>query len=153
MYYREGSRDREFEPEVNPPTSRTTLVEIVHRAIFQRAKALERDRPGTRTEVEFQDDEPRAVLWIYARDGSVLWKEFVETAYSVSDPEREKEYIATAQEHQRLALHYPAMATSEEHVIERLADLWVKVKKLGVQDRVIIQGFLYDDSGRTIREI
>jgi hypothetical protein len=83
----------------------------------------------------------------------VLWKEFVETTYSADRSERDMEYLDAAQRYRRLAIHHPAMTVPKEHFIYRLADLWVKIKKQGVQGTVIIQGFLFDDQGRTVLEV
>lgn len=150
MHYREGSREREFEPEISPPPAIPTLVEIVHHALFSRADELKKENPGTRVEQEFQDDEPRAILWLVKSDGTVLWKEFVETPFSADRPERDEEYLDAVRRYQHMAIHYPGLMMTEEHVTRRITDLWTRIEVHGIPSDVVIQGFLYGADGHTM---
>ncbi|MBI0583849.1 MAG: hypothetical protein ISF22_06430 [Methanomassiliicoccus sp.] len=148
MFYREESVDRGEGEEV--PRLRSSHIEALHRALFRRVAVLQKEHPGARVEQEVQDSEPRAVLWIVAADGTILAKEFLETSFSADIPDRDGEYIDAARRYDRLAVHYPGLIMSQEYVINRISDLWVKIRDREVQRRVTIQGFLYGDDGSTI---
>ncbi len=152
MYYREGSREREFEPEISPPPIIPPLIEIVHHALFLRAEVLQKEYPGTRVEQEFQDDEPRGILWLIADDGTVIRKEFVETSFSADRPERDGEYIDAVRRFRHIAIHYPGLIMPKEHVIKRISDLLINARATELPEEVTIQGFLYAEDGRTILE-
>lgn len=148
MRWREDQSVVDRAPKAEPP-----LVEMVHRALFFREDALMKDHPDARIDIELQDSEPRAILWLVAPDGKVLSEEFLETAYSADKEGRDEEYIEAARRYGSIAVHYPGMLIPKEHVIRRLADLWVKIRDRNVQEKVIIKGFLYDSGGRPMLEV
>jgi len=148
MRWKEEQAGVDRAPKAEPP-----LVEMVHRAIFFREDALMKDNPDARIDIELQDSEPRAILWLVAPGGKVLSKEFVETAFSADKEGRDEEYIDAARRYGSIAVHYPGMLMAKEHVIRRLADLWVKIGDRNVQEKAIIKGFLYDSGGRPMLEV
>lgn len=152
MFYREESDDR-GEGTDEGPRVKTSPVEVVHRALFRREEALIKDHPGARVDREFQDREPRAILWLVGEDGTVLGKEFLETAFSADIPGRDEEYLDAARRYGMIAIHYPGTFVPKEYVIRRLSDLWVKLRDQEVQEKVSIRGFLYGDDGRRVLEV
>jgi len=152
MLFREGSDDR-GEGEESVQRFKPSHAEVIHHALFHREESLKKDYPDARIEREFQDDEPRAILWLVSTDGSIMAKEFLETAYSIDQAGRDEEYIDAARRYGRIAIHYPGAFVDKEYVIRRLADIWVKIQALEAQERASIQGFLYDGTGRTVLSI
>ena len=152
MFYREGSDDRGDGAD-SVPMFKPSHVEVVHHALFHREEKLRKDHPGARVDREFQDSEPRAILWLVSEDGMVMAKEFLETAFSADQAGRDEEYIDAARRYGSVAVHYPGMFVAKEYVIQRLAGIWVKIADSEVQERVSIQGFLYDGDGRTVLEV
>ncbi|MDW5564204.1 MAG: hypothetical protein SA339_13395 [Methanomassiliicoccus sp.] len=151
MFFMDGNEDRGDGEEV--PRSKSSHVEVVHRALFFREEALMKDHPGARAHHEFQDDEPRAILWLVGADGAVLSKEFLETAFSADREGRDDEYIEAARRYGSIAIHYPGAYVPKEHVIRRMSDLWVKIRDREVQERASITGFLYGSDGRPVMTI
>lgn len=153
MFERDDDREEGPEPTVGTVPTLAHFVESVHHAAFLRANELRKEIPGARVEQTLIDNEPRAILIVIASDGSVLWKEFVETAYSADRTERNEEYIDAARAHHRLALHYPSQMITEDDLIRRISDLWVKIRQHGITEEVIIDGFLFDLSGNTVLSV
>ncbi len=153
MYYREGNIDRDADAEQGPMSARSSLVDIVHKALYHRTDELLKEHPGTRVEHEFEDKEPRAVLWLLGKDGTVLRKEFIESVFSAGKRELDNEYIEAARRYGRLAIHYPGLIMPEGTVIRRISELWVGIQEQDVRDKVTIQGFLYSNDGRTLQEV
>jgi hypothetical protein len=149
MFYTEGSDDR-GEGADSVSQFKPSHVEVVHRALFLREEVLVRDNPGARVDREFQDNEPRAILWLVGPDGAVLGQEFLETAFSVDKAGRDEEYIDATRRYGSIAVHYPGAYVPKEYVIRRLSELWVKIRDRDVQERASIKGFLYGSDGRTI---
>jgi len=104
MFLMEGSDDR-GEGEGSGPQLRPSHVEVVHRALFLREEVLVKDHPGARVDREFQDNEPRAILWLVGPDGEVMSKEFLETASSADRAGRDDEYIDAARRYGSIAIH------------------------------------------------
>ncbi len=152
MYYREGSNERESEPEISPSPNAPSLVKLVHHATLFRAKVLKKENPDAWINQSFFDDEPRATLWLVSKGGIVLSKEFVETGFSADKPDRDEEYMTAAMRYGHIAIHYPGLIMPKEYVIDRIASLWVKMSNEGIEG-VMIQGFLYDEAGHTMLEI
>ena len=153
MYFREGNTDREAESELGPMSTRSSLLDTVHKALFYRAEMLEKEHPGMRVEHDFEDNEPRAVLWLLDKDGQIVQKEFIESVFSAGKPERDVEYIDAARRYGRLAIHYPGLIMQNETVIRMLSDLWINIKDTEVQERASIQGYLYSSDGRMMQPI
>jgi hypothetical protein len=149
MFFREGSDDR-GEGAANVPQFKPSHVEVVHRALFLREEVLMKGHPGARVEREFQDNEPRAILWLVGADGAIMGKEFLETAFSADKVGRDEEYIDAARRYGSIAIHYPAAFVPQEYVIRRMSELWVKIRDRTVQEKVSIKGFLYGSDGRAI---
>ncbi len=149
MFYREGSDDRDEGVE-SVPQYKPSHVEVVHRALFLREEVLKRDHPGARVDREFQDSEPRAILWLVGPNGQVMSKEFLETAFSADKAGRDEEYIDAARRYGSIAIHYPGMFVPKEYVIRRMSELWVKIRDHEVQEKVSMRGFLYGSDGRAI---
>ncbi|GEM_PF-5280798 len=152
MLFREGSEDR-GEGEETVSKFKPSHTEVVHHALYHREEELRRDHPEARVEHELQDSEPRAILWLVGADGTVLAKEFLETAFSADQAGRDDEYIDAARRYSRVAIHYPRMFVDKDYVIRRIAELWVKLADSDIQERASIRGFLYDRDGRTILEV
>lgn len=153
MYFREGNIDRDPDAEQGPMSARSSLVDIVHKALYHRTEELLKENPGARVEHEFEDNEPRAVLWLLGKDGTVLRKEFIESVFSAGKKELDSEYIDAARRYGRLAIHYPGLIMPEGSVIKRISELWVDIQEKDVRDKVTIQGFLYSNDGRTMQEV
>ena len=112
-----------------------------------------KDHPGARVEREFQDGEPRAILWLVGADGAIMGKEFLETAFSADKAGRDEEYIDAARRYGNIAVHYPGAFVPQEYVIRRMSELWVKIRDRAVQEKVSIRGFLYGSDGRAIMAV
>ena len=153
MYFREGNIDRDPETELGPMPARSSLVDIVHKALYHRAEVLLKENPGSRVDHTFEDNEPRGVLWLMDKDGTVLTKEFIESAFSAGKREQDIEYVDAARRYGRLAIHFPGLIIPKESVIRRISDLWVSIRDHDVQEKVSIQGFLYSNDGQTMQEI
>jgi hypothetical protein len=153
MYYREGNIDRDPDTEQGPMSARSSLVDIVHKALYHRAETLLKEHPGARVDHEFEDDEPRGVLWLLGKDGNVLTKEFIESVFSAGKRELDLEYIDAARRYGRLAIHYPGLIMPEGSVIKRISELWVGIQEQDVRDKVTIKGFRYSNDGSTMQEV
>jgi hypothetical protein len=151
MFFREGSGDRgegESATQLRP-----SLAEAVHHALFFREEILLKAHPGATADREFQDREPRAILWLLGPDGTIVTKEFLETAFSADQAGRDEEYLDAARRYGSIAIHYPAMFVPPEYVVRRLSGLWVKLRDREVQEAVSIRGFLYGSDGRAVLEL
>ncbi len=137
----------------SPSPSTISLIALVHRALFIRSEILQKDDPGTRTEFDLQDGEPRAILRLISSEGNVILKEFFETTSSPDRPGRKDEYVDAARKYHRLAVHYPGMLFPQEYAIRSLAELWAKIRELGAGGDLSLSGFLYDDDGNTMMSV
>ncbi len=157
MFGQQGSRGREFEPEIapnihTPETRLQSEAEHVHRAAFLRADTIRDETPGVYVTQEFHDREPRAILRVH-RGEQVIREEFVESSYSANLPGVDDEYLESAKRYGQVFIHFPEMSFREDYVIRRLTDLWAKLRGRGAPDNMVLSGYLYDYNGLERRVI